>query len=109
MNIANIGASGLAAYSLQMQAAALNIANMGTEGYVPATTKLETKSTGGVSATLFKAEDMGRLLEDNKPLAGARLEGDIVDLGRASIAYQANAALLRAEDRTVGSLIDQLA
>jgi flagellar basal body rod protein FlgG len=108
MILSAIGASGLAAYGLQMQASANNIANVGSEGYDPLVSRLEASPVAGVAATAFRAEEFGRLMGTG-PLMDAGLEGDMVGMARAARAYEANLAMFRVEDRTLGSLIDRLA
>ena len=108
MLTSSIGLTGLAAYSKQMVASAENIANIQSNDYTPVGTRLETAATGGVSASFVEVRDLGRMLGQDLPF-GDGLERDVVGLSRASFAYQANLALLRSDERTVGSLVDQFA
>lgn len=78
-----------------LQASAHNIANLDTEGFRREQVLNESRSLGGVEATVSRVADVGNAIET-----------DLVGQLQAKNAFLANLAVFRAHDRLMGSLLD---
>ncbi|HEY2033892.1 MAG TPA: flagellar basal body protein [Rhizomicrobium sp.] len=88
--------SGMQAASLQMQAAASNVANAQTPSYQPVAVQQTAQSGGGVRASLVKSPPTD-------------LPAQLVSGIEASTAYRANFAVFGAMGRAYKSLLDIIA
>jgi flagellar hook protein FlgE len=94
---ATIALSGMNAAQTALQAAAHNIANLGTAGFRREQVVQATDPAGGTTAGLQRAAAPG-----NAP------ETDLVGLLQAKNAFLANLAVFKASDRMSGSLLSAL-
>jgi flagellar hook protein FlgE len=95
MSIASVALSGMNAAQVGLQAAAGNIANMNTGGFVRQRVVQTAVPEGGVSASIATTDAN----------AGSP-EGDVIDAMSAKHAFLANLAVFRRTDRLLGSLLD---
>lgn len=95
---ASIALSGMQAAQQQLNAAAGNVANLGTSGYRRQRVTQTPDPQGGVATRLDRAS-----------VAGEALAQDLVAQLQARNAYFANLAMFRATDRMAGVLLDQIA
>lgn len=95
---ASIALSGLQAASQQMQVAAHNIANLGTDGFRRQRVQQTAAEGGGVTTSLARADEPGESLET-----------DMVGFLQAKNAWMANLKVFKAADAATGSLLDTLA
>ena len=119
--------SGLAAQSKRLEVSANNIVNLRSTGvqsgaaprpgeYVPQQVALSSRAGGGVSAVAVAVDPSSvAAYEPSAPDADAdgivnrpnvNLVQEIVTLIDARRSYQANLAVIRAEDRILGDLLD---
>ncbi len=108
-SIFGIAQSGLQVETLRLAVSADNVANAGTDGFVPGRVEAQDVSGGGVA---------GRVAKENDPEVEARIDRVIVDLSRtdlvqetvnqslAAASFRANLATLRTADETLGSLLN---
>jgi flagellar hook protein FlgE len=94
-SLPSIAHSGLQAASTQLGAAAHNLANAQTMGFRRQQVVQESEASGGVRATLVRAEEPGVSLPDT-----------LVQQRVAGYAYKANALTLQTHQRMLGSLLD---
>lgn len=110
-SVSAIGLSGLKVASTQLAVSANNVANALTDGFVPSTVAPEELRDGGVTATVQQEPDaMAEVRADRALLAPSRtdLAQEIVNQMKASRAYEANVASLRADSDTTRMLLDAL-
>lgn len=99
-SLSSIASSGLQAAQLRLGASAHNVANLDTPGFRRQTVELQAQpQQGGVRASLGRAQGEG----------ASSLETDAVEQLAATYAFQANLQVLKAADRTLGSLLDDKA
>ncbi len=119
--------SGLAAQTKRFEVSASNIVNMGSRGvepgaaprageFVPHRVALTSQVGGGVKATAVPVDPPSvKGFEPGAPDADAnglvnrpnvQLERELVNQISALRGYQANASIIRAEDRLLGELLD---
>lgn len=89
-----IALSGLSAAQRSLQAAAHNVANLGTANFRRQALVQATEVTGGVTTSVKQA-----------PLPGHSLEADFVSQLQAKNAFLANLAVFRADEAMTGSLL----
>jgi len=87
--------SGMNAAQTGLQAAAHNIANLGTTGFRREQARLSADPSGGVSSSLVQS-----------PEVGDALETDAVGLLQAKNAFLANLAVFKTSERMTGALLD---
>ena len=92
-----IALSGMNAAQTALDAAAQNIANLGTAGYRRQQAVQSPLADGGTAASLTRAA-----------VPGSAPETDMVGLLQAKNAFLANLAVFRTGDRMTGSLLDTL-
>jgi flagellar hook protein FlgE len=92
-----IALSGMNAAQTALDAAAQNIANLGTTGYRRQQALQTQRIDGGTAASLTRAAIPG-----NEP------ETDMVGLLQAKNSFLANLAVFKTGDRMTGSLLDAL-
>ena len=93
--------SGLSASALRAQTAAYNIANANTANFAPLKVQTSTQTANGQGVGV-KAD----VIESQGP---NDLASNIVDLNMASVAYSANATVIRTLDQIGRHTIDLLA
>ena len=76
-----------------------NIANVNTDGFVPAQTNLNS-SSGGVSASFQKADDNG------SPISQTDLSKEIPDQLIVQNGHEVQASAIKTQDEMIGSLLD---
>lgn len=91
----SIALSGMNTAQTQMSAAAHNIANQATPGFKRQTVQVAAVPDGGARTVVAAA-----------PMAGNRLEDDVVGLLQAKASYIANLTVFKAQDRMLGALLD---
>jgi flagellar hook protein FlgE len=96
-NVLSIAASGLAAAQAQLAATADNIANADTAGYAARRVDL-VELSGGVGVGV-SGETRGGEVD---------LAKESVNLATERVLYRANAAVVRAGDRMMGTLLDMM-
>jgi flagellar hook-associated protein FlgK len=89
--------SAMRAHTRKMLVHANNIANVQSEGYRPQTATIESSGQSGVTARVETSTD---------PNAGVSLEEETVGMMSSEKAIQANLAVLKTSDKTLGVLID---
>ncbi len=92
-------ASGLAAQAKKLQVSAHNTANVSTEGFVPQEVALSEGPGGGVRAEVLPPTP-------SEPAPYVDLAHEAVDRIQASRAYEANLAVLKAEDERLDALFE---
>jgi flagellar hook protein FlgE len=105
MDALGIAASGLNAATAMLNVAANNIANDDTPDYAYESVDLSDLATGGVS--------IADITQDVTPASAGgannvNLADQLVDLTKAKILYNANAAVISISDQMYGTLIDVL-
>lgn len=95
-SISSIALSGMTAAQTQLNSAAHNIANLGTQGFVRQETAQQAQAQGGVSASVRPAS-----------APGDSLVSDVVTLLQAKNAFIANLAVFKTQDKMAGALFDQ--
>ena len=91
----SIALSGMNAAQVSLQAAAQNIANLGTNGFRRQQVSPTTEGMGGVIATTARVSDPGNSLGT-----------DVVGQLQAKNAFLANLAVFRTSDQMAGSLLN---
>ncbi len=95
-SLASIASSGLQAAQLRLDASAHNVANMNTPNFRRSVVSQATRpDQSGVDASVQRAPD-----------TGVALEQEVVDQMSATYAFKASVQLLRAQDSTLGSLLN---
>lgn len=107
IDVLSTALSGLAAASKRILAGANNTANASTVNYTPQEVKTTAQSPSGVKAELgprnpafIKSYEPDSPLADPKGyvnIPNVQLDREAVDIAQASIAYKANAAVIRKE------------
>jgi flagellar hook-associated protein FlgK len=97
-SIASIALSGLNAASSQLATAAHNIAHAQTPGFRRQLVQQAAQPEGGVVVSISQAAR-----------AGDALVEDVVAQMSAADAFKANVLTLKAQDRTLGSVLDMTA
>lgn len=111
-----VSKSGLKAEQRRLDASAHNVANVSTDRFRRQVTRAQERPSGGVDAPVDSVEVSE---EAQRALAEAKAEGlapqpendvnvvdETVNQVAAKAAFQANAKALRAQDRTIGTLLD---
>jgi len=94
-SIPSIALSGMQAAQTQMNVAAHNVANMGTEGFKRQKVELTPQAQGGVSSMVSTTE-----------VVGPALEADLVAQLQAKNAFLANLAVFKTHDKMAGALLN---
>ncbi len=92
--ITSISLSGMNAAQTQLNAAAHNLANLGTEGFSRQEVTLTAQPQGGVAANVSTASQ-----------PGVSLETDVVAQLQAKNAFLANLAVFKTQDKMAGALL----
>ena len=96
-SLSSIGNSGLQAALLRLDASANNVANMNTPNYRRQVVQQEAAAdSAGVRATVQRQQEA----------EAVALEKEAVEQMSATYAFKANLQILRAQDETMGSLLD---
>ena len=96
-SLSSIASSGLQAAQLRLDASANNVANMNTANYRRQMVRQEAAAnSAGVRATVQREQEA----------QGVALEKEAVEQISATYAFKANLQILRAQDETMGSLLD---
>jgi len=99
--------SGLNAATAILNTSASNIANAGTPGYPSRRVGLTESASGGVSVgPTTRDSSSGGIDEDGAERSNVDLPTELVQLRQGQILYQANAAVVRAGDEMLGTLLD---
>ena len=100
--------SGMLAAAAQANAAAANLANLNTPGYKAIGFQLTSlPNFSGVAVGPFASNPfIGPTNPSRQDGSNVDLSGQIVDLDKASILYDANAEVLRSSNRMTGALLD---
>jgi flagellar hook protein FlgE len=107
--VSGISRSGLEVASRQLAVSANNVANVGTEGFVPSRVEQRELPGGGVAGDVQQEVDpLAEVRADRALLAPSRtdLAQEMVAQIKAATAYRASLASLRAEQETTGALLD---
>jgi flagellar hook-associated protein FlgK len=97
----NIAATGMDAAETLLSVAANNIANLNTPNYQPESVELAAAAGGGVQVIGIDVNPAG---SSNSDLSVA----DAIELKKAQYLYDANAAVVQAQEQMFGSLINIL-
>lgn len=97
-SISSIAQSGMNAAQTQLQSAANNIANLGTEGFHRQQVVQNERPQGGVTTSVTRAA-----------AAGPDLTADVVAQLQAKNAFLANLAVFKTGNKMAGALLDQQA
>jgi flagellar basal-body rod protein FlgC len=121
MHIGNYAVSAMNAFSVDIMAQANNIANVNTPGFKSQRVDLMSgpQDLGVMVGAVMRDTTPGPVIPDyirsNDILAPAWLEGSNTDIARefvrmmvAQNAYEANAAVIRAQDDLSGTLMDMM-
>ena len=99
--------SGLNAAGAIVDTAASNIANMDSAGYKAARVNLASSPWGGVDVvSITRDPSPGDLDEDGQELSNVDLPTEAVNLKKGALLYKANAAVIKAGDEMMGTLLD---
>jgi len=107
--------SGLQAEQRRLDASAHNVANVGTDGFRRQVATAQERPSGGVEARVDSvevSEEAQRALAEAKAEGLPQPENDVnvaeetVNQVAAKAGFQANAKALRAQDKTIGALLD---
>ncbi len=106
----------LNAFGVSAQVTANNVANVNTHGFQASRARLESgpHDQGVRVASIQKDTSPGVPLPENDPQGQARgasntdIGHEMVDLMSTQRAYQANATAIRAQDETVGYLLNEM-
>ena len=103
--------AGLNAASTRLSIRAQNIANIGTEGYLPVAPVQTAEAAGPVVRAVPLSPDhtQSKLPGTDLVEPGSSLEGEIVDTMVSGIAYKANAKVLKVSRELDKALLDILA
>ena len=91
--------SGMRAYTRGLSVSAGNVANAQSRDFVPSDTVYLSTASGSVEAAVRQSGNAD----------GPDLGKEMVDMVSSGRAIQANAAVLRASDKTLGILLDTVA
>ena len=99
--------SGLNAAGAIVDTAASNIANMNSTGYKAARVNLASSPWGGVDVvSISRDASSGGVDEDGQELSNVDLPTEVVNLKKGALLYKANAAVIKAGDDMMGTLLD---
>jgi flagellar hook-associated protein FlgK len=99
--------SGLNAAGAIVETAASNIANMDSAGCKAARVNLASSPWGGVDVvSITRDPSPGDLDEDGQELSNVDLPTEAVNLKKGALLYKANAAVIKAGDEMMGTLLD---
>ncbi|MSS72898.1 MAG: hypothetical protein EXS64_15610 [Candidatus Latescibacteria bacterium] len=108
--------SGLQAGQRRLDVSAHNVANVNTDGFQKQVATAQERPSGGVDVQVDNvevSEEAQRALEEAKteglvsqPENGVSVVDETVNQIAAKTAFQANAKVLKAQDKTVGTLLD---
>jgi flagellar basal body rod protein FlgG len=105
MGALGIAQSGLNAANAMLNVAANNIANGDTPGYESESVDLTDLATGGVTVSGISQD---ATLVDGKINNNVNLPDQMIDLTKAKILYNANAAVISISDQMYGTLLNVL-
>jgi flagellar basal body rod protein FlgG len=106
--------SALRAFGEKLGVTANNIANVNTNGFKKSRADLEEATSSGVNLSISRVETPGApLLPDRntgKPVESSNVsaEEEMVNLITTKQAYTANLKIIKAEEETLGTLLDVL-
>ena len=99
--------SGLNAAGAIVDTAASNIANMDSTGYKAGRVNLASSPWGGVDVvSITRDPSPGGVDEDGQELSNVDLPTEAVNLKKGALLYKANAAVIKAGDDMMGTLLD---
>jgi flagellar basal body rod protein FlgG len=101
-----IALSGLNAATAMMNVAANNIANGNSPGYLAEEVNLSDLATGGVEVTGVSQDSSPA--DSSGDSNNVNVDAQLVDLTKARILYNANAAVISISDQMYGTLINVL-
>jgi len=107
MDAFGIGLSGMRAAETQVNAGAINIANMNTKGYVPVQA-VQQSTSGGVKASIQKqalSPETQAALADI-PGGAEDLASDVVSMKMAEAAYKASAKVVETANQMQDVLLE---
>ena len=105
--VSGISRSGLEVASRQLAVSANNVANVGTEGFVPSRVEQRELPGGGVAGDVQQVDPLAEVRADRALLAPSRtdLAQEMVAQIKAATAYRASLASLRTEQEITGALL----
>jgi flagellar basal-body rod protein FlgC len=103
--------SGLNAAGAIVNTAASNIANTDSAGYKAARVNLAESRTGGSGGgvdvvSITRDPSPGGFDDDGQELSNVDLPTEVVNLTKGALLYKANAAVIKAGDDMMGTLLD---
>jgi len=99
--------SGMNAAGSIVDTAASNIANMDSTGYKAGRVNLASSPWGGVDVvSITRDPSPGGVDQDGQELSNVDLPTEVVNLKRGALLYTANAAVIKAGDEMMGTLLD---
>lgn len=99
--------SGMQAAQAQLTVGANNIANANTPGFKSSRVDLAELSGGGVAVSGTTLDPTpGAIGPDGKPGSNVDLAGELVNLSQDKTLYNANALVIKTQDRMMGALLD---
>jgi len=99
--------SGMNAAGSIVDTAASNIANMDSTGYKAGRVNLASSPWGGVDVvSITRDPSPGGVDQDGQELSNVDLPTEVVNLKRGALLYKANAAVIKAGDEMMGTLLD---
>jgi flagellar basal-body rod protein FlgC len=102
-----IALSGMQAAQTQLAVGANNIANSNTPGFKSSRVDLVELSGGGVAVSGTTQDTTpGAIGPDGQPGSNVDLAGELVNLSRDKPLYNANALVIKTQDRMMGALLD---
>ena len=105
MNIASSAAlSALQSTQLRQNIAANDVANINTPGYEQVTPRQTELRPAGTAVT-----SLSRTPNSGNPLSSTDLATEMVEVNTNKTTYGANLAVIKAQDRMTGDLIDMMA
>jgi flagellar basal body rod protein FlgC len=113
--VLSIAVSGLQAQSARLHSSAHNVANLLTDNFIPQRVDLKARPGGGVQARVSSSQQAGPARFDVETGAalgkysGTDLAEEALTQISASRAYEANLAVLRAEQERTETLLKVLA
>jgi flagellar basal-body rod protein FlgC len=109
INALNIAQSGLLAASAQLNVAANNIANLNTPGFKQQSTDFYSNGSDGVSiGPTEQTPSTGDGGNEDQQANTVDLAMQSVNLITAKLMYNANAAVVKTADQTIGTLLNLL-
>jgi flagellar basal body rod protein FlgG len=107
--VMSIAASGLSAASARLNVTAGNIANLDSAGYKARRVDLTSGPAGVATGAITTDPGPGTIDADGQEGSNVDPVREVVDLMVEKFQYAANAKLLKAGDRMMGTLLDVLA